>query len=127
MDKAVYRIAAASSDGTVVDRHFGKAADFYIYLIDERGIVFLEKRKLVPVCEGGEHDDGRLRQNLKALADCDCLLVSRIGYGASHMARQMGLEIYELPGLIEKSAERMMQHIKVKALLEGRSMEAENG
>ena len=31
MDKEEYKIAVASSDGIVVNNHFGRAKDFYIY------------------------------------------------------------------------------------------------
>ena len=58
------RVAVASSDGIVEDT------------------VLLEKRELVPICEAGNHDEGRLRDNVKRLSDCDYVAVSRIGMGA---------------------------------------------
>ena len=48
------RVAVASSDGFVVNSHFGRARDFYIYEVSENeDTVLLEKRELVPICEAG--------------------------------------------------------------------------
>lgn len=47
MDKDEYKIAVASSDGIVVNNHFGRAKEFYIYQIDEtEQLHFLEKEAL---------------------------------------------------------------------------------
>lgn len=117
MDKIDYKIAVASSDGIVVNNHFGRAKDFYIYTIDSREqIKFLEKRIMNPVCDGGNHDDQKLDENLKNLSDCDYLLVSRIGEGAYHRAKQFGIESYEIPGMIEDSIKQLINYIKIKNL-----------
>lgn len=119
MDKEGYKIAVASSDGIVVNNHFGRAKDFYIYQIDNKEQMrFLEKRSVIPVCEGGNHDDEKLRANLEKLGDCKYLLVSRIGSGAADMAAGFGIESYEIPGIIGESIEQLIKYIKVKKLFE---------
>ncbi|MCR5797308.1 MAG: dinitrogenase iron-molybdenum cofactor biosynthesis protein [Eubacterium sp.] len=114
-----YRVAVASSDGIVVNDHFGKAKGFYIYQVseDER-IIFLEKREMTPVCDQGNHDKRRLRENLEKLEDCRYLLVSRIGNGAAAMAESMGIESYEIPGMIQESIEKLIKYIKIQRLFE---------
>ena len=117
MDKTNYKIAAASSDGIVVNSHFGRAKDFYIYTIDSKEqIKFLEKRTMEPVCNGGNHDDQKLNENLKNISDCSYLLVSRIGEGAYRRAEQFGIESYEIPGMIEDSIKQLINYIKIKNL-----------
>ncbi len=119
MDKDEYKIAVASSDGIVVNNHFGRAKEFYIYQIDEtEQLHFLEKRSLIPVCEAGNHDNERLRENLEELRDCKYLLVSKIGIGATNMAKSLGIESYEIPGIIEESVEQLIKYIKIKKLFE---------
>jgi len=119
MDKDAYKIAVASSDGIVVNNHFGRAKDFYIYQIEDKEQVhFLEKRSVIPVCECGNHDNEKLRTNLEKLKDCKYLLVSRIGSGAADMAAESGIESYEIPGMIEESIEQLIKYIKVKKLFE---------
>lgn len=119
MDKEGYKIAVASSDGIVVNDHFGRAKDFYIYQIeDEEQIRFREKRSVIPVCECGNHDHEKLKTNLEKMKDCKYLLVSRIGSGAADMAAELGIESYEIPGMIEESIEQLIKYIKVKKLFE---------
>lgn len=118
MGKNEIKIAVASSDGIVVNNHFGRARTFYIYKVEEDNIRVIDKRELEPVCEMGNHDDDRLRENLEKLKDCDYLLVSRIGDGARAIAAGAGLEAFELPGIIEKSIEKLIQYIKIQKLFE---------
>ena len=114
MDKTL--VAVASSDGIVVNNHFGKASKFYIYSIDDDDVSFKEIRNLTPVCEAGNHDEEKLESNLKALSDCEYLLVSKIGFGAQSKAEAFGIEAFEIPGIIEASIEQMIKYIKIKEL-----------
>ncbi len=119
MDSQEYRVAVASSDGIVVNNHFGRARDFYIYQVDHtEQIHFQEKRSVIPVCDGGNHDDDKLEENIKKLQDCNYLLVSRIGGGAAAMAERYGIESYEIPGLIPDSIGQLTRYIKIKKLFE---------
>lgn len=114
MDDA--KVAVASSDGIVVNNHFGRAKIFYIYQIKDEKTVFLETREVEPVCEMGNHDNSKLRKNLEMLLDCDYLLVSRIGDGARTVASEIGIEAFEIPGIIEKSIDKLIQYIKIQNL-----------
>lgn len=119
MDKDILRIAVASSDGIVVNNHFGRAKTFYIYEKSSDDTErLIEKRDVIPICECANHDDIKLNDNLEKLSDCDYLLVSRIGYEAANAARQKGIEPYEIPGIISKSIERLVQYIKIQNLFE---------
>lgn len=101
-----YRIAAASTDGIVVNEHFGRAQKFVILEVDEeKQIRRIETRTVNPVCRGGEHEEGALAEVVKKLADCRYVLVSRIGSGAEAALAQQGIEAYEIPGIIEESIE----------------------
>ncbi|SMC47093.1 Predicted Fe-Mo cluster-binding protein, NifX family [Oscillospiraceae bacterium] len=112
-----FKIAVASSDGVVVNKHFGKSKVFRIYTVDEdEKLHFEEERHVTPVCEGGEHDEDRLDQNLQVLSDCKYLLVARIGSEAYLHAERFGIQSYELPGLIEESIDRLIKFIKIQNL-----------
>lgn len=118
MAKKTEKIAVASSDGIVVNRHFGHATQFYIYEIMEEEKRLLEIRKVQSVCQGGNHDDRKLVETINKIADCNYLLVSRIGYGAATVAEQKGVIPYEIPGLIEESIQQLLNYIKIKKLFE---------
>lgn len=112
-----YKAAIASSDGIVVNQHFGRADTFYIYEIKENGkFSLLETRTVAPVCNGGNHNDDELRENIGKLKDCKYVLVSRIGPGAANMVEQAGLIPMELPGMIEEAVDKLVTYEKLQNL-----------
>lgn len=114
----MYRIGVATSDGIVVNEHFGRASRFLILDIEEDGSIrTVENRTVTPVCEGGNHDDEKLAENVKCLSDCRYLLVSRIGQGAANALEQQGVLAYELPGIIEESVQKLLSYVKIQSLL----------
>lgn len=114
-----YKIAAASSDGIVVNQHFGHAATFLIFEVTSDGhFRFIETRTVEPVCSYGNHDDGKLIENLQKLQDCKYLLVSKIGIGASIQAEQLGITPMELPYVIEESIRKVISFEQIQNLLE---------
>lgn len=63
--ETVYKVAVASNDGIVINQHFGRANIFYIYEITETGKHrLLETRTVTPICNGGNHSDKELRENI---------------------------------------------------------------
>ncbi|MCR5742916.1 MAG: hypothetical protein K6F92_04190 [Lachnospiraceae bacterium] len=114
MDKV--RIAVATSDGVIVDKHFGKAETFYILEADDADVCEIEIRHVKAACEMGEHDDNRIRENLGRLSDCDCLIASRIGYAAGNVADSLGIKVFELPGDIVKAVDTVIKYIKIQNL-----------
>ena len=112
-----YKIAVASSDGIVVNQHFGKADTFYIYGMDDSGTYSLqETRNTQPVCQAGNHNEHALYENIKRFTDCKYILVSRIGNGAANLAEKAGIIPVELPGMIEESIEKLITYDKIQNL-----------
>ena len=118
MAEETEKIAVASSDGIVVNRHFGHAREFYIYEITGDDAKLLGTRTVEPVCQGGNHDDRRIGENIDKIGDCKYLLVSKIGYGAAAAAEQRGVIPYEIPGVIKDSILQLLKYIKIKKLFE---------
>lgn len=74
------KVAVASSDGKIVNQHFGKAQKFLIFEINNNSeYEFIELRQTVPRC--GEDPDIKYG-TINLISDCDILLVSQIGPGA---------------------------------------------
>lgn len=114
----MYRIGVATTDGIVVNQHFGRADQFLIYETDEnKQYRHTECRKLTPVCNGGEHDDGNMLETVKKLTDLDILLVSRVGFRAQQILEQNGLTVFEMPGTIEESITKALGYIEIQKLL----------
>ncbi|MBQ8877644.1 MAG: dinitrogenase iron-molybdenum cofactor biosynthesis protein [Lachnospiraceae bacterium] len=113
-----FRIAVATSDGIVVNQHFGKADTFRIYDINQDNTIdFKEERAVDPVCQGGVHDDMKMKESVSCLIDCKYVLASRIGQGAINALEQVGINPMELPGIIEESIRRLVAYDEVQALL----------
>ncbi|MBI4856345.1 MAG: dinitrogenase iron-molybdenum cofactor biosynthesis protein [Acetobacterium woodii] len=85
------RIAAASSDGKLINQHFGHAKDFYIFEKDADRFRYLELRTGKPFCNGGEHDDDELEDAINLIEDCSYVLVTQIGNGAELELNKRGI------------------------------------
>lgn len=96
-----YKIAIASTDGIVVNQHFGKADSFHIFKIDSEKYDYVEQRPVESCCGGSGHDAGAFRKALDALHDVSAVIVSKIGGGASDFLEAHGLAVYEAPYPIE--------------------------
>jgi nitrogen fixation protein NifX len=91
------RIAVASSDGRVVDTHFGHAESFFVYEIEGTSASFVESRRAAAACSKGGHDESSFDATLAALSDCTAIVVSVIGYGAAAYLGSKGMRVFESP------------------------------
>lgn len=76
------RFAVASGNGTLVDLHFGHAADLLVYDATETSITFVERREIGKYCPGPdacEDPEERMWRVEEKLSDCQGLLAMRIG------------------------------------------------
>lgn len=114
-----YKIAVASSDGIVVNQHFGHSDKFLIFEAEDSGSYrFIETRNVKPVCNFENHDDGQLTENLRKIQDCKYLLVSKIGISASVQAEKFGIAPMELPDMIEDSIRKVISFEQIQNLFE---------
>ena len=86
------RIAVASSDGIVINTHFGRANTFYIYESLGGVIRFMEKRFGKPFCHFGEHEEEDLLNAVDLLKDCAKVYVLQIGQGAEEALLARGIQ-----------------------------------
>lgn len=115
------KIAVASTDGKVVNQHFGRADKFYILLADNEAFTFrcVEERSVSPVCQGGDHEDSSMEQAVKNLSDCRYILVSRIGFRARNECEKNGISVYEIPDEIEKAVDKLLKYEEIQKMLTG--------
>jgi nitrogen fixation protein NifB len=73
------RIAVATQSGGLVDQHFGHAREFLVYDVRREGARLTGRRTTEAYCVGGEGVDDALDVALRALADCDAVLVAKVG------------------------------------------------
>lgn len=75
------RVAIVSSDGKVINQHFGKASRFLVFEVDNGKIQFIEERKNIPLCGSAEdgHADDALSRTIALISDCAAVFCARIG------------------------------------------------
>ena len=114
MDKAIYRVALASTDNRYVDQHFGRAESFLIVDVDENGnYEEIEQRFVEPVCNGGHHDAANLKRGVEGVSDCNFVLAARIGDGARSELEERGSAAFEMPGEVRLSLNRLDGYLKL--------------
>ncbi len=90
----MYRVAVATDDGEKVRLgHFGDAAYYYIYRVDESSTV-LEKRIENPERRRGEHvhgEEGKRRRLLKLLEGVDAVVSTFYGPGGTGFFEKHGV------------------------------------
>ena len=112
------RVAVASSDGTNIDEHFGRAQDFLIYEVAEDGTYQqLEIRAITPHCSCGEEAAAAHPSDaaVELLSDVEAVLVNQIGPGAVRMLEAKGIRAFSLKGSIDKA---LTSYGKRRTLLE---------
>ena len=95
------KIAVASSDGLMVNEHFGRARSFRIYRLHDEGYDFLEVRENVPPCAGQAHDDDLLARSAQLLSDCRGVVAEQVGPGAIDALIGHRIMAFTLPGTVD--------------------------
>ncbi|HID99786.1 MAG TPA: dinitrogenase iron-molybdenum cofactor biosynthesis protein [Thiotrichaceae bacterium] len=111
------KIAIASSDGKMVNQHFGKAKQFLIFEVDDEEINFIEIRKNQPACgstEFGGHTENALNRTVSLISDCEAVLCRRIGLGAEEELRKYGIEPVVAPYFIKEAVLQYSRNRKYK-------------
>ncbi len=107
-----YRIAVASSDGKVVNQHFGHCRQFIIFEVSDTGEWKVkETRNTIPPCSSGEHSYSSLYRAIKEISDCSFVVVSQIGYGAEQALLQAGITVFVIPDMIYSALNKIVSSL----------------
>lgn len=93
------KIAAASGDGVLVDKHFGHAESFYIFEADRQTFRPAGVRQTERFCtKESNHGkaNGVMEKFVKLLGDCEILLCESIGYTVAAELSRNGIQPYML-------------------------------
>jgi predicted Fe-Mo cluster-binding NifX family protein len=102
------KVAVAGIPGRHIIQHFGAAHVFHIYELLDAEPRFVESRETQPVCQSAadEHDDA-LERSIEQIADCQVVVVSRIGPGPTEALRARGIRIESINGVIDQAIRRL--------------------
>lgn len=97
----IHRIAIATSDGKMVNEHFGHAKRFIIVdLSDEGNYLVSDVRECINAC-GSDDVNDRMNTVIDKIKDCEAVAVCRIGSSAIMRLKEKGIKAYVNPGFIE--------------------------
>jgi nitrogen fixation protein NifB len=86
------RVAVATRGEGLVNQHFGHAREFLVYQVSREGVRLLGPRAVERYCAGGEGEEDTLAAVLRALADCQAVLVARVGHCPKGQLAAAGIE-----------------------------------
>jgi len=86
------RVAVATRGDGLVNEHFGHAREFLVYEVGREGARLLGTRRVERTCQGGEGERDALAAVLRTLADCQAVLVAKVGRCPRGQLRAAGIE-----------------------------------
>ncbi len=95
------KIAVASSDGKVINAHFGRTPQFLIFELTNDGIEFIERRENAPGCSQLNVPLGTMEETIECISDCSIILVSKIGQTMVEKLHSMGITAIKKPQMID--------------------------
>lgn len=103
-----YRLAFASSDGSNVNEHFGRAKHFVIIEINNKESKYIETR----INENAEgkcgHDEGYIEKLINIISDCSGVFVAKMGKRAASILRLSNIQGFEMPYGIDEIVEKII-------------------
>lgn len=103
-------VAFASSDGEMVDEHFGSAAAFYLYKLNASGGELIAEQRFGQEKRDGNED--KLKPKLTWLAGCDLVYCGSVGGSATRQLIALDIspmQIAEGPEVVDLLAELQKQ------------------
>lgn len=102
-DKTMNKLfAVASSDGLLVDQHFGHANKLYIYSASNSEIKFKKAVDIEPYCSNNCDSDRKMKSLIEKINSCSYLLCLRIGHSPVSKLKNAGIRPVETYGKIEE-------------------------
>ncbi len=99
------KVAVVSSDGKVINQHFGNASRFLIFEVNGGEIQFIEVRETTPLCGSADYGnkDDVLCGIIYLIKDCEAVLCARIGRKPRDELRKNGINPIEDPYFIHEA------------------------
>ncbi len=105
------KAAVASTDGKIINQHFGHAEQFLIFDLSQPDPRFIELRRCLPICgTSGRpgHSEDAMEERVRLIGDCRAVICSRIGYGMQRKLADRGIRPVEAADFIETALRRLM-------------------
>ncbi len=124
-----YKIAVASSDGNVVDLHFGSTSFFRIYTVDGLNYSFTEVRAVEGVetnnqdkcqdrchdghgrgCGDGCHTLGGRQHSVEIISDCRAVVAAKIGRNILKQLESKAISAFDIQMNVEEALSKIIAY-----------------
>lgn len=105
------KVAVASSDGKVVNTHFGHATQFLIFEVGRNDQHFIELRENQPGCSSLDNPKGTMDDTIACISDCHYVLVSQIGKPMCNRLLVEGIKAYAIPNIVDDAIESLREKV----------------
>jgi len=99
------RVAVCSSDGRMVDEHFGTTVQFVILDVQPDSVRFVENRVNQPSCQTGGHNGGKSALSVALISDCQVLFTVRAGAPVLARLAAQGIAVHQTATSIAEAIE----------------------
>lgn len=103
------KIAVASSDGKVINAHFGRTPQFLIFDLSDQGMQFVEQRRNAPGCTQLNAPPGSMDETVTLIRDCSLVLVAQIGPAMVRRLEEVNITAIKKPKMIDEAL-REIEH-----------------
>ncbi|CUH97073.1 hypothetical protein P22_3199 [Propionispora sp. 2/2-37] len=100
-----FRVAVASDDGRLINRHFAKTEQFWIFKLVDGRFYLDEVRDVQPVAYDNHQE--KLLRIVEGIEDCGMAVASEIGPGAAVIMGQKGMEPFVTGDTVEEALARI--------------------
>jgi len=106
------KIAVASTDGKLIDLHFGDSNRFIIFKIEDGNSKFLEIREKTPIAINNHQE--RWVASIDLINDCKVVLCSKIGNEPTIELRKLGIKPIQLDYDVKEAVKECSEHLLSK-------------
>jgi len=103
------RIAVCSSDGRMIDEHFGTTPQFLVLDLENGIPKFIEKRQNRPACHDSGHAGDAMANSIDLISDCQILFTARAGPPVLARLAQKGIRVVQLTTSISEAVAGLRQ------------------
>ena len=105
----IKNIVFVSSDGVMLDEHFGKATCFWKYEIDGEKMHFVEN--VIIEREETKKMHEQLENILPLIPECDVIVAQKIGNGVKRILAEHEIYPLEYDGKIDVAVEKLIKYL----------------
>ena len=105
-----YKIAVGSSDGNIIDEHFGTTFQFLIYEINGKEYKLIKTIESEYSNDCAKHHINNFSEIINKIGDCRAVLVDKIGPSASKALKIKNIDSFSIYEYVETALSKLVAY-----------------